>query len=117
LPRAGNSPRWLRLTIFRLSGPCEPSAMPDCACPKDFRCRVRRHSRRSLSERLTTVRQPLNQMGEIAAEQLLTRIMNGTKSGAQQVSVEPELVVRESTCECSLNGTGKIAHGIQRHGS
>jgi len=43
--------------------------------------------------------------------------MNGTKSGAQQVSVEPELVVRESTWECSLNGTGKIAYGIQRHGS
>jgi DNA-binding LacI/PurR family transcriptional regulator len=75
------------------------------------------HGAAYLSPRLTTVRQPLNQMGEIAAEQLLTRIMNGSKSGAQQVSVEPELVVRESTCECSLNGTGKIAHGIQRHGS
>ena len=75
------------------------------------------HGAAYLSPRLTTVRQPLNQMGEIAADQLLSRIVNGTKSGAQQVSVEPELVVRESTCECSLNGAGKIAHGIQRHGS
>lgn len=75
------------------------------------------HGAAYLSPRLTTVRQPLNQMGEIAADQLLSRIVNGTKSGAQQVSVEPELVVRESTCECSLKGAGKIAHGIQRHGS
>jgi DNA-binding LacI/PurR family transcriptional regulator len=75
------------------------------------------HGAAYLSPRLTTVRQPLNQMGEIAAEQLLTRIMNGTKSGAQQVSVEPELVVRESTCEYSLEGVGKIAHRILRHGS
>ena len=52
-----------------------------------------------LTPRLTTVRQPLRRMGEIAAERLLTRISNGTKDGAQQVSVEPELVIRESTCE------------------
>ena len=52
-----------------------------------------------LTPRLTTVRQPLRRMGEIAADQLLTRIVNGGKNGAQQVSVEPELVLRESTCE------------------
>ena len=52
-----------------------------------------------LTPRLTTVRQPLRRMGEIAAERLLTRIVNGGKSGAQQVSVEPELVMRESTCK------------------
>jgi LacI family transcriptional regulator len=52
-----------------------------------------------LTPRLTTVRQPLRQMGEIAAQQLLTRIVNGGKAGTQQVSVEPELVIRESTCK------------------
>jgi len=52
-----------------------------------------------LIPRLTTVRQPLRHMGEIAADQLLTRIVNGGENGAQQVSVEPELVLRESTCE------------------
>lgn len=75
------------------------------------------HGAAFLSPRLTTVRQPLSQMGEIAAEQLLARIKNGSKSGAQQVSVEPELVIRESTCKPSLNGAGKIAHGIQRYGA
>jgi DNA-binding LacI/PurR family transcriptional regulator len=45
------------------------------------------------------VRQPLRRMGEIAAEQLLARISNGTGHGSQQVSVQPELIRRESTCE------------------
>lgn len=52
-----------------------------------------------LTPRLTTVRQPLRRMGEIAAQQLLTRIVNGGKWGSQQISVEPELVMRESTCK------------------
>lgn len=51
-----------------------------------------------LTPRLTTVRQPLYHMGEIAAELLLTSISNGGNHGARQVSVAPELVVRESTC-------------------
>jgi len=51
-----------------------------------------------LTPRLTTVRQPLHHMGEIAAELLLTRISNGADHRARQVSVAPELVVRESTC-------------------
>ncbi|MDT8067682.1 MAG: LacI family DNA-binding transcriptional regulator [Terriglobia bacterium] len=47
--------------------------------------------------RLTTVRQPLHEMGVLAASTLLERIANpGT--GPQQILVEPELVVRESTC-------------------
>jgi LacI family transcriptional regulator len=47
--------------------------------------------------RLTTVRQPLHEMGTLAASTLLERIANpGT--GPQQILVEPELVVRESTC-------------------
>jgi LacI family transcriptional regulator len=59
-----------------------------------------------LTPRLTTVRQPLRRMGEIAAEQLLARISNGGGRGAQQVSVEPELVMRESTCPAGENKAG-----------
>ena len=45
---------------------------------------------------LTTIRQPLRRMGEIAAQTLLERLSrrDGT---AKEVAVEPELVVREST--------------------
>jgi DNA-binding LacI/PurR family transcriptional regulator len=52
-----------------------------------------------LIPRLTTVRQPLRRMGEIAAERLLARISNGRMSSAQQVLVDPELILRESTCK------------------
>jgi LacI family transcriptional regulator len=52
-----------------------------------------------LTPRLTTLRQPLRRMGEIAAEQLLGRLSNGRSNRSQQISVEPELIVRESTCE------------------
>lgn len=58
-----------------------------------------------LTPRLTTVRQPLRQMGELAAKHLLQRISNGAGRVPQEISVEPELVVRESTgpvrCSCS----------------
>ncbi|MGH9604573.1 MAG: LacI family DNA-binding transcriptional regulator [Terracidiphilus sp.] len=46
---------------------------------------------------LTTVRQPLYQMGASAARILLQRI-RGTEDVAQELLVQPELVVRESTC-------------------
>ena len=52
-----------------------------------------------LTPRLTTVRQPLRRMGEIAAERLLARISDGIGNHAPQVSVPPELIIRESTCE------------------
>ncbi len=46
---------------------------------------------------LTTVRQPLNQMGEMAARILLERL-SGSAAGAEDfVTIEPELVVRDST--------------------
>jgi DNA-binding LacI/PurR family transcriptional regulator len=45
---------------------------------------------------LTTIRQPLRRMGEIAAQTLLDRLRrSGSKTS--EVAVEPELVVREST--------------------
>jgi len=46
---------------------------------------------------LTTVRQPLARMGAVAAETLLARIAQSTQDVPAEISVEPELVVREST--------------------
>jgi LacI family transcriptional regulator len=45
---------------------------------------------------LTTVRQPLRRMGEIGVELLMARI-EGEKEWPREISVEPEIVVREST--------------------
>jgi LacI family transcriptional regulator len=45
---------------------------------------------------LTTIRQPLRRMGAIAARSLLDHLGGGEPVGAQ-ISVDPELVVRQST--------------------
>ncbi|HET9742006.1 MAG TPA: LacI family DNA-binding transcriptional regulator [Terriglobales bacterium] len=45
---------------------------------------------------LTTIRQPLRRMGEIAAQTLLERLRKNSP-GPKEVAVEPELVIREST--------------------
>lgn len=45
---------------------------------------------------LTTVRQPLRRMGEIAVETLVARI-DGEKDWQREIAVQPEIVVREST--------------------
>lgn len=50
---------------------------------------------------LTTVRQPLRKMGEIAAATLLRRIAEGEQRYPRVITVEPELVVRESTARAS----------------
>lgn len=47
---------------------------------------------------LTTVRQPLRQMGRIAAKALLERLRGGEVES--EITVEPELVVRNSTGPC-----------------
>jgi DNA-binding LacI/PurR family transcriptional regulator len=48
---------------------------------------------------LTTVRQPLREMGRIAAEILLRRINRpGSDFHDRQTTVEPELIIRETTC-------------------
>jgi LacI family transcriptional regulator len=48
---------------------------------------------------LTTVRQPLRTMGILAAEAILRQIASPTEHpSSRQVVVDPELVVRESTC-------------------
>jgi LacI family transcriptional regulator len=49
---------------------------------------------------LTTVRQPLNRMGEVAAQSLLERI-EGKQEYPEEIAIEPELVVRESTAKAS----------------
>jgi len=51
---------------------------------------------------LTTIRQPLTNMGRIAAQCLLNRL-NGSEPFRKQITVEPELMVRESTCALDKN--------------
>jgi len=46
---------------------------------------------------LTTVRQPLHEMGKRGAEVLLDRIANRDKEYPPEITMEPELIVREST--------------------
>jgi LacI family transcriptional regulator len=50
------------------------------------------------SPSLTTVRQPLKRMGEVAAQTLLDRI-EGNKEYLAEIAIEPELAVRESTAK------------------
>jgi LacI family transcriptional regulator len=50
---------------------------------------------------LTTIRQPLFEMGKLAAESLLKRINNPNAHYPGRVIMEPELVIRESTGRAS----------------
>ncbi len=58
--------------------------------------------------RLTTIRQPLSNMGRIAAQCVLNRI-HGSERYREQITVEPELMIRESTraIEATNKPTGK----------
>jgi LacI family transcriptional regulator len=51
---------------------------------------------------LTTVRQPLADMGRLAARTLLARI-EGAKDSPMEISIEPKLVVRQSTAPASTS--------------
>jgi LacI family transcriptional regulator len=53
------------------------------------------------SPALTTVRQPLEEMGRIAAETLLRRIRSAGATDGGEIIVEPKLIVRETTSEPS----------------
>lgn len=53
---------------------------------------------------LTTVRQPLRRMGELAAETIVARI-EGWKDYPDTIAVEPEFVVRDSTCAPKTKAT------------
>lgn len=59
---------------------------------------------------LTTVRQPLRKMGEIAARTLLERITN-EDNYTPEIAVEPELIVRESTVPNRAPAFGGAAVG------
>jgi DNA-binding LacI/PurR family transcriptional regulator len=50
---------------------------------------------------LTTVRQPLRRMGEIAARILVDRL-EGSKAHLREIAVEPELIIRESTASVKV---------------
>jgi LacI family transcriptional regulator len=56
---------------------------------------------------LTTVRQPLEKMGEIAAAALLSRITENAKKLPNVIYVDPELIVRETTAPVKF----KTYHG------
>jgi DNA-binding LacI/PurR family transcriptional regulator len=56
---------------------------------------------------LTTVRQPLREMGKMGAECLLNRINHPKAPHPQQVMVQPELVIRESTARVSSGYVSK----------
>ena len=64
---------------------------------------------------LTTIRQPLVKMGNLAAETLIARIASGEKHSAV-VDVEPELVIRESTAvpEGTTEGWRRLRPGMKR---
>jgi DNA-binding LacI/PurR family transcriptional regulator len=46
---------------------------------------------------LTTIRQPLHQMGALAVQTLLEQLRPSKVNGGSEISVAPELIVREST--------------------
>ena len=51
---------------------------------------------------LTTIRQPLFEMGSLAAQTLLNKLKNGeSELITEELSVEPTLVVRRSTARVS----------------
>jgi DNA-binding LacI/PurR family transcriptional regulator len=56
--------------------------------------------------RLTTIRQPMATMGRIAAQCILNRL-RGSERFREQITIEPELVVRESTR--AIDRTSKVA--------
>ena len=62
---------------------------------------------------LTTVRQPLDKMGELAAE-ILLRAMDADSQPAR-ILVEPEMVVRSSTAACTRNVSRKMPAEKQAH--
>ena len=64
---------------------------------------------------LTTVRQPLQKMGEIAARTLLDRIENRSEYVAE-IAIEPELIVRQSTGPAPTQYTSFKISGSKRRG-
>jgi DNA-binding LacI/PurR family transcriptional regulator len=63
-----------------------------------------------VNPRLTTIRQPLLEMGRFAARCLVNRV-HRTEDFKEQVAFEPELVVRESTGPVQRKGSGLSRNG------
>lgn len=62
---------------------------------------------------LTTIRQPLHEMGATAAELLLRKFAND--ESVRNICVRPELVVRSSTCPPSLIPKGARSRALTDH--
>ena len=62
---------------------------------------------------LTTICQPLARMGALAAEVLLKRIAEPDAACPEEFEVEPELIVRESTCAAPVHATRRA--GLKPH--
>jgi LacI family transcriptional regulator len=67
------------------------------------------------SPRLTTIRQPLANMGRIAAQCILNRL-HGTERFREKIIVEPELIVRESTRAVSKSARNSRINTLDRAG-
>jgi DNA-binding LacI/PurR family transcriptional regulator len=65
---------------------------------------------------LTTVRQPLHQMGEMAAQLLIKRIQSPSEAYADAIHFDPELIARESTRQVTVAASGgKAARRAKPH--
>jgi len=53
------------------------------------------------SPALTTIRQPLKEMGRLAAELVVRRISNSRAEYPRELVVKPDLIVRQSACAAS----------------
>jgi DNA-binding LacI/PurR family transcriptional regulator len=62
---------------------------------------------------LTTVRQPMQEMGSMAAELLLRKLAND--ESVQNIRIRPELIVRSSTCPPSLVSVKGKRRTSKRH--
>ena len=56
---------------------------------------------------ITTIRQPLKMMGEMAAQILLERLRTGLP-GSSEIAVQPDLIVRESTGPALTKNAAKV---------
>ncbi len=69
-----------------------------------------------ISPSLTTVRQPLREMGWMASQYLLGRL-HGTEKFREQIMIYPELTVRESTGAVALANRAPTSSGKARKGA
>jgi DNA-binding LacI/PurR family transcriptional regulator len=63
---------------------------------------------------LTTIRQPLHQMGALAVRTLLQQLRPSENRELPQIAVAPELIVRESTGPARRRLAGKANPKTQR---